>query len=127
MNKLFPLALTALLAAASACNKPSSAPSRQECLEFLQTYMPMPDTADLSTEFLLANIDASLRARAEMPWGDSVPEREWRHFVLPMRVNNEWIDSARMLFYEELKPRVQGLSMKDAILEVNHWCHEKAT
>ena len=44
-----------------------------------------------------------------------------------MRVNNEWLDSCRAIFYDELKPRVENLSMTDAILEVNHWCHEKAT
>lgn len=30
-----------------------------------------------------------------------------------------------MVFYEELKDRVKGLSLYDAVLEVNHWCHEK--
>ncbi|PKP19118.1 MAG: hypothetical protein CVU05_12030 [Bacteroidetes bacterium HGW-Bacteroidetes-21] len=32
-----------------------------------------------------------------------------------------------MVVYEELKNRVQGMSMHDAALEVNHWCHEKVT
>ena len=32
---------------------------------------------------------------------------------------------SRPAFYDELKDRVRGLSMRDAILEVNHWCHEK--
>ena len=43
-----------------------------------------------------------------------------------MRVNNEHLDSARVVFYKELKDRVKTLSLQDAILEVNHWCHEKA-
>ena len=47
--------------------------------------------------------------------------------MLPVRVNNENLDMSRRDFYEELKPRVSGLGMKDAILEVNHWCHEKVT
>ena len=62
-----------------------------------------------------------------MPWGKSVPDREWRHFVLPVRVNNEDLDLSRPAFYDELKDRVKGLSMKEAILEVNHWCHEKVS
>ena len=62
-----------------------------------------------------------------MPWGKNIPHREWRHFVLPLRINNEALDNHRPEFYAELKDRVKGLSMKDAILEVNHWCHEKAT
>ncbi|MDE5713792.1 MAG: transglutaminase-like domain-containing protein, partial [Muribaculaceae bacterium] len=89
--------------------------------------MSLPDRTDYSEQFYLDNIDASLRAREELPWGKSVPEREFMYFVLPVRVNNENLDNSRMVFYEELKDRVKGLSMKDAILEVNHWCHEKVT
>ncbi len=32
-----------------------------------------------------------------------------------------------MVFFKELKERVKGMGMKDAILEVNHWCHERVT
>ena len=60
-----------------------------------------------------------------MPWGDSIPEDIFRHFVLPIRVNNENLDESRMVFFDELKDRVKGLSLYDAVLEVNHWCHEK--
>lgn len=102
-------------------------PQQREALEFLYAYMPLPDMADNSGEFFLANVDATLRARQEMPWGKIIPDREWRHFVLPLRINNEALDNHRPEFYAELKDRVKGLSMKDAILEVNHWCHEKAT
>lgn len=100
---------------------------KQAALDFLYAYMPTPDSVDYSEEFYRENIDCSFRAREEMPWGDSVPEREFRHFVLPVRVNNENLDSSRMVFYDELKDRVMGLTMKEAILEVNHWCHEKVT
>ena len=62
-----------------------------------------------------------------MPWGKDVQEMILRHFVLPIRVTNENLDTSRVVFYEELKPRGENLSMKDAILEVNHWCHEKVT
>ena len=100
---------------------------QREALKFLYAYMPMADIADHSVDYFLENIDCSLQARQEMPWGKTVPEREFRHFVLPVRVNNEDLDSCRMVFYAELKERVQGLSMRDAVLEVNHWCHEKVT
>lgn len=96
-------------------------------LEFLYAYMPLPDLADYSGDFHRANVAAALRARAEMPWGEQVPEREFRHFVLPVRVNNEALDTSRMVFYRALKDRVRDLSMADAVLEVNHWCHEHVT
>ena len=98
----------------------------QEALEFLYAYMPLADITDYSGEFHLMNIRASQRAAEEMPWGKTIPEDLFRHFVLPVRVNNEQLDSARVVFYKELKDRVKSLSLYDAILEVNHWCHEKA-
>ncbi|MBO5455198.1 MAG: transglutaminase domain-containing protein [Muribaculaceae bacterium] len=89
--------------------------------------MPLPDKAMYDRDFYLQNVELSLKARNEMPWGKTVPEREFRHFVLPVRVNNENLDMSRQVFYDELKDRVKNLSMEDAILEINHWCHEKAT
>lgn len=105
----------------------SLAPAEAEALRFLYAYMPTPDVADYPCEFFIDNIRASLRADREMSWASSVPDREWRHFVLPIRVNNENLDNSRSLFYDELAPRIAGLSMTDAALEVNHWCHEKVT
>lgn len=100
---------------------------RLEAMQFLYAYMPLPDIVDYDASFHLQNVDYALRARAEMPWGSSVPVREFLHFVLPLRVNNEDMDSSRVVFYNELKDRVKGLSMEEAVLEVNHWCHEKVT
>ena len=99
----------------------------REALTFLYAYMPLGDIACYNGNFFLKNVQTSLRARAEMPWGKTIPDREFRHFVLPVRVNNENLDSARWIFYEELKPRIQHLSLYDAVLEVNHWCHEYVT
>ena len=96
-----------------------------EALEFLYAYMPLADLTDYSTGYYLQNVRASFTARNEMGW--NVPERELRHFVLPIRANNENLDTSRVVFYRELKPRIEGMSMQDAILEVNHWCHEKLT
>ena len=99
--------------------------AEKEALEFLYAYMPLADVTDYATAYYLDQVRASFRTRKEMKW--KVPEREFRHFVLPIRVNNENLDTSRVVFYRELKPRVEGLSMADAILAVNHWCHEKMT
>lgn len=97
----------------------------RKCMMFLYAYMPLPDLTDYSGVYYRENVTYSLKARREMPWGKSVPDREFMHFVLPVRVNNENLDESRRIFYNELKNRVQHLSMYDAVLEVNHWCHEK--
>ena len=100
-------------------------PEEREALTFMYAYMPIGDITDYSGDFYLKNIRSSFQARNEMPWGDSIPEDIFRHLVLPVRINNENLDESRMVFFDELKDRVKGLSLYDAVLEVNHWCHEK--
>lgn len=97
----------------------------REALMFLYAYMPIGDITDYSGDYYLENLRLSEQIRREIPWGEVVTDQLFRHFVLPIRVNNENLDDSRRVFYSELKDRVKGLSMKDAILEVNHWCHEK--
>lgn len=99
----------------------------QEALKFLYAYMPLADATDYATSFFADNVRMSFKARQEMPWGKNVPELLFRHFVVPIRINNEPLDASRSYFYKELKNRIKDLSMYDAILEINHWCHEKVT
>lgn len=101
--------------------------SRKEALKFLYAFMPLNDLADYDGDFFLANADISLKARNEMEWGRTIPENIFLHYVLPYRVNNENPDSFRIAYYEELKNRIKGMSIGDAALEINHWCHEKVS
>lgn len=100
---------------------------QRQCLEFLYAYMPISDLTDYNGDFWKMNVDESLQCRKEMSWGKTVPDREWYHFVLPVRINNENLDESRRVFFNEIKERVKGLPMKEAALEVNHWCHEKVS
>lgn len=111
----------------SKVSKMKMASDEQLAMKFLYSYMPLPDMTDYSIDYYKMNVDYALRARKEMPWGSIVPDREFYHFVLPVRVNNENLDESRKVFFEELRQRVKGMSMRDAALEVNHWCHEKVT
>jgi hypothetical protein len=99
----------------------------KQALSFLYAYMPLSDMADYAPSFVHDNVKQALKARNEQDWGKSIPEDIFLHFVLPLRVNNENLDSFRLIMYPELKARIKGLSMKDAALEVNHWCHEKVS
>ena len=104
---------------------PSLTARERAALQFLYAYMPLSDAINYNGEYFLAAVRLSEQARAEMPWGESVPEDIYRHFVLPVRVNNENLDDARGVFFAELRDRVADMSMTDAVLEINHWCHEK--
>ena len=98
-----------------------------DALHFLYAYMPVADVTDYPTRFYLENIRSTFATQQAMPWGTKVPQLLFRHFVIPLRVNNENLDDARKVFYGMLKDRIQGMSMQEAILEVNHWCHEHVT
>jgi hypothetical protein len=96
----------------------------QEALQFLYAYMPYSDLADYDQTFFLKQVRAAFATRDQFAWGKSVPEDIFRHFVLVYRVNNEDLDTARIYIQNQLRERLKGLSMYDAALEVNHWCHE---
>ncbi|MCQ2343671.1 MAG: transglutaminase domain-containing protein [Paludibacteraceae bacterium] len=95
---------------------------RREAMEFLYAYMPYSDLADYEPEFFLGQVDVALQTRETFGW--NVPEDIFRHFVLVYRVNNENLDTARSYFYNEIKDRIKGMTLQQAALEVNHWCHE---
>lgn len=99
----------------------------RDAMTFLYAYMSLPDMTGYSPAFFRENVEAAIKARETMPWGDNVEEREWLHFVLPVRVNNEPLDSSRILFFDSLRERLAGMTMEEAALEVNHWCHERVT
>lgn len=105
---------------------PLSADEKQ-ALEYLYAYMPLSDQADYTGEFFIQQVRLVLKARSEMAWGKSIPEDIFLHFILPPRINNENLDQFRVVMYDEIKNRVAGMTMHDAALEVNHWCHEKMT
>lgn len=95
----------------------------------LYAYMPQSDVVNRTPQFYLTQaVRPALTARATTAWGHKVPDLLFYHYVLPLRVNNEALDAHRTSFFEELLPRIAHLdSMQSVILEINHWCHEKAS
>ena len=124
-NHFFITMLLAVLIMAG-CDKKitQQAFTEKNALEFLYQYMPLGDSVDYTEDYFRECVQYAFKAKEEMPWGDSIPEREFKHFVVPPRVNNENLDRFRATYYEELKARVQDLTIYNAVLEVNHWCHE---
>ena len=124
-NTLFILlTISALLFSGCAGEAKQKTFNEKQALQFLYQYMPLGDSVDYSEDYYRECIHYAFLAKEEMPWGASIPEREFKHFVVPVRVNNENLDRFRATYYEELKGRVKDLSLYDAVLEVNHWCHE---
>ena len=92
--------------------------------DWLYESMPLPDSLQYSRSWWEVNVAKTLEVREKMGW--NIPEREFRHFVLPLRVNNETLDDFRLIYADTLCSRVKGMNITDAALEINHWCHEQA-
>lgn len=114
------IAVAASMFTASSCRS-----EVDKYMDFLYASMPLGDSLVCDRAYWEANVEKTLQVRDRMKW--NVPEREFRHFVLPLRVNNENLDDFRTFYADSLCDRVQGMSMAEAALEVNHWCHERAT
>ena len=123
-NIILTLAVLSALLFTACSSEKKMAFGEKEALEFLYQYMPLGDSVDYTEDYFRECVHYAFLAKQEMPWGETIPEREFKHFVLPVRVNNENLDAFRKTYYEELKDRVKDLSLYDAVLEVNHWCHE---
>ena len=93
-------------------------------LMFLYAYMPQSDLADYDFSFFEEQVKVAQEARETFSWGKTIPDDIFRHFVVVYRVNNENLDTARSYIFHQLKDRIKNMSMYDAALEVNHWCHE---
>ena len=93
-------------------------------LMFLYAYMPQSDLADYDFNFFEQQVATAMEARNTFSWGKTIPDDIFRHFVVVYRVNNENLDTARTYIFHQLKNRIKNMSMYDAALEVNHWCHE---
>lgn len=95
--------------------------------DYLYSTMILADSLDYPRSFYERNVELSLDMRDRMPWGRLVSERDFRNFVLPVRVNNEHLDDARQYLIQQLTPLVEGLTMSEAALEINHWLHSHVT
>jgi len=99
----------------------------RKLLKIVYAGLDCHDLPSVSPERILEYVRASMKARNELTCASNIPEELFFDYVLPPRVNNEFLDGSRMWLYEQLRDRVQGKTMLDAALEVNFWCCERAT
>jgi hypothetical protein len=73
-------------------------------LAFLVANMPNADLTTLTADFLLTNTNLAYKARAEFPWGKTVPEAIFLNDVLPYANVDEKRDAWRQEFYDLCAP-----------------------
>ena len=96
-------------------------------LRFVLCTLPFSDLGDADPALLLNCVRHALFCRRTFAWCADLPPQLFLLWVLSPRVNNEELSDCRGLFYQDLFPRVEGLPLKQAILEVNRFCAEHVT
>lgn len=102
-------------------------PDESLLLKYIFATLPLSDLGDYDPALLLGFVKNALEARKEFPWCTALPEHLFLLHVVYPRINTEELADCRGLFHDALADRVRGLSLEEAILEVNRWCAEEAT
>ncbi len=94
--------------------------------DFLRRSLPPRDRFALTDEDLTQIVLHCLAVRNAAPWGASIPEDIFRAFVVFPRINNEDLTIYHKPLWAALGPRIMGLSLENAVKEVNFWCYSQA-
>ena len=82
---------------------------------------PLSDLANYDFAIFLSCAEHGVYLREHSPFAKDVPEDIFLNYVLHIRVNEEELCDCRKFFHSQLAGRVEGLSMREAILEANYW------
>ena len=96
----------------------------QVILEFFYSTMTASDIGDYDFDLYKKFADFGVFLADNSQWKEPVPEDIFFNYVLYYRINNEAVEDCRRFFYDALRDRINGKSMKKAALEVNTWCAE---
>lgn len=99
----------------------------QKDLTFLEESLPSTDFMEYPLELFISFIEHAQMVRNTMPWCKNLSEDFYQEYVLMPRINDEDLVNIRPHFYSELLSRIENLTDGEAVIEVNRWCHEKAT
>ncbi|MGB8455198.1 MAG: transglutaminase-like domain-containing protein [Anaerocolumna sp.] len=96
-------------------------------MKYLYTTMPLSDIGNYPFETFSDYAGHGIKLWEKGIYSRQIPEDIFLNYVLYHRINEEEILPCRTFFYDQIKNRVEGLTMKEAVLEVNYWCAEEAT
>ena len=95
-------------------------------MKYLYTTMPFSDIGNYSFDTFLDYASHGIYLWKHGAYRKEIPEAVFLNYILYHRINEEEILPCRSFFYKQLKRRTEGLTMKEAVLEVNYWCAEEA-
>lgn len=100
---------------------------KNRILDYYNSSMPYCDKTDVPKEVLEGFAEHACFLRENVAWCRELSEELFLENVAAYRINSERIEDCRRWFYELVMPRIEGLSLKEAILRVNLWCAQHAS
>ena len=100
---------------------------KDEYLNYLIDTMPTSDRDNYPLSLFEEFAEHGAFLKQNIPWCKELDPALFLDYVLYHRINDEDISSHRQLFFDEIYPRLQGMDIQEAVLEVNRWCHENVT
>ena len=95
--------------------------------KYLYAFMPYSDIGNYAFEVFLDYAENGVYLWKENSGVAELPEEIFLNYVLFHRVNEEEIAPCRTFFRREIGERTEGMSFREAALEVNYWCAQEAT
>lgn len=95
--------------------------------KYLYITMPYSDFGNYTFETFLDYAEHGVWLWKNRESVRKLPETIYLNYVLAHRVNEEEVAPCRSLFFKVIGSRIDGMSVKEAALEVNFWCAEEAT
>lgn len=109
------------------CQMGQCSEEEQILMKFLYGTMPLRDVGVYDFSVFYGFTRHALMLREQVAWCQELSEELFLHDVLYYRINTEQISDCRSFFYDCLKDRINGLSVEQAVLEINYWCAEQGT
>jgi hypothetical protein len=100
---------------------------QRAALEFLLAWLPPSDLGGLPADVLIENVELALESWDESGWKEEIDPYIFHTYVLPHRVTQEPVQRWRPRLRELTAPRVEGMTLGDAALEINRFAREWAT
>lgn len=91
-------------------------------MKYLYSNMPYSDVGNYTFDTYLDYVQQGIYLWENSPYVKNYPELYFLNYVLFHRTNDEEIKPCRTYFWEKIKDKVQGKTMVEAALEINHWC-----
>lgn len=95
--------------------------------KYLYNTMPYSDFGNYTFETFLDYAEHGVWLWKNREAVRNLPETVFLNYVLAHRVNEEEVAPCRSFFFEKIGSRVDGMSLKEAALEVNFWCAQEAS